>query len=61
MLSMSNILVGNVNNTTKPANKAEGCWDGDTLVNLVLPTSRLSVPDMTLTIKIKIKEWRLQK
>ena len=34
MFDMSNTLVENVNNTENPTNKAEGCWDGDTLADL---------------------------
>ena len=34
MLSMSNTVVGHINNTDEPSMKAEGCWDRDTLTNL---------------------------
>ena len=34
MLSMSNTLVGSVNNIKEPATKSKGYWDGDTLSNL---------------------------
>ena len=33
-LSMSNTVVGHINNTDEPAMKAEGCWDRDILANL---------------------------
>ena len=41
MISISNPLVGNVINTEEPAVKAEGCGDGDTMINLGFTTIQI--------------------